>query len=231
MTVSEPPPWRKGSVTPNHHHSPDLRHARSAGVRVRLVTGVTLWCLLRHEPAGPPRRPEPPGCISLSVGPGLSTGAQTPVDDLGHDDGMATRAFPDLPRQRGLATRRQLREAGWTPSAVRHAVATTWQEPAPEVFADHRGDLDAEVRLVAAALWAGPAAVLTAGGPAPLRRAGRSPCGDHLRGVALVAVPAIPARPQGPFGRPRGGHPSARGDRCGVPGARTRRQCPLGRRL
>lgn len=74
---------------------------------------------------------------------------------MGHDGPMAARAFPDIFGQRGLATRAQLRRSGWTPSAVRHALATSWQEPAPEVFAAHRGALDADTRLVAAALWLG----------------------------------------------------------------------------
>jgi hypothetical protein len=70
-------------------------------------------------------------------------------------------AFPSIPGQRGLATYRQLREAGWTESAVRHARTTLWQTPFPSVVAPHRGPLDAPTRLAAAALWAGPAAVLT----------------------------------------------------------------------
>lgn len=76
---------------------------------------------------------------------------------------MARRAFPEIPRQRGLATRPQLIEAGWTISSIRHAVQTTWQRPLPRVFASHRGELDADILVVAAALWAGPSAVLTAG--------------------------------------------------------------------
>ncbi|MGI8947402.1 MAG: hypothetical protein ACR2FV_05375 [Ornithinimicrobium sp.] len=76
---------------------------------------------------------------------------------------MAQRAFPEIPGQRGLATRAQLIEAGWTVSGIRHAVQTTWQQPLPRVFASHRGELDTDTLVVAAALWAGPTAVLTAG--------------------------------------------------------------------
>lgn len=83
--------------------------------------------------------------------------------DLRHDGPMAERAFPEIPGQRGLATRAQLIEAGWTISSVRHAAQTSWQEPLPRVCVPHRGDLPADTLLVAAALWAGPTAVLTAG--------------------------------------------------------------------
>ncbi|MFK5645133.1 hypothetical protein ACI3ET_01275 [Ornithinimicrobium sp. LYQ121] len=65
------------------------------------------------------------------------------------------RAFPDIPGQRGLATVPQLLEAGWTRSALRQARATRWQEPMPRVLAPHRGPLDGQARLAAAALWAG----------------------------------------------------------------------------
>lgn len=73
------------------------------------------------------------------------------------------RAFPELPGQRGLATTTQLREAGWTTSAVRHARRTRWQEPMPRVIAPHKGPLDQETRLVAIALWAGTKSILTGG--------------------------------------------------------------------
>ena len=74
---------------------------------------------------------------------------------------MTERAFPDIQGQRGLATVTQLLQAGWTTSALRQARATRWQEPKPRVVAPHRGPLDGPTRLAAAALWAGPKAVVT----------------------------------------------------------------------
>lgn len=75
----------------------------------------------------------------------------------------AERAFPSIPGQQGLARVDQLLATGWSPAALRHARATSWQEPLPRVLAPHRGPLDGATRLVAAALWAGPRAVLTGG--------------------------------------------------------------------
>lgn len=72
-------------------------------------------------------------------------------------------AFPLIDGQRGLATRRQLMTAGFTRSAISHALHEDWQLPIPGVVAPHRGPLDADTRLAAAALWAGPHAVLTGG--------------------------------------------------------------------
>lgn len=69
--------------------------------------------------------------------------------------------FPDHPDQHGLATRAQLLMAGFTRSAVRNAARRDWQQVRPGVFAPHRGPLEPEVRLAGAALWAGPAAVLS----------------------------------------------------------------------
>lgn len=69
--------------------------------------------------------------------------------------------FPLLPGQLGLATVRQLRDAGFTVAQVRHARKTRWQTPFPGVVAAHRGPLDRSVRVVGAALWAGPRAFLT----------------------------------------------------------------------
>ena len=71
------------------------------------------------------------------------------------------RAFPTIPGQRGLATREQLREAGWTDGAVRTLLRSHGQRPFPGVYAPHRGGLSPEDRLVAAALWAGERAALT----------------------------------------------------------------------
>lgn len=73
------------------------------------------------------------------------------------------RQFPQVDGQRGLATRAQLRAAGFTPAAIRHVVEVTGQRPFPGVYAAHRGPLDARTLLTAAALWAGPRTVLTGG--------------------------------------------------------------------
>lgn len=73
----------------------------------------------------------------------------------------AARTFPQYPGQRGLATSAQVRDAGWSYSAIKHALSTSWQSPFPGVFAPHRGQLDLDTLLVAAALWAGEGAVLT----------------------------------------------------------------------
>lgn len=70
-------------------------------------------------------------------------------------------AFPQLPGQHGLATVRQLRDVGFTTAQIRHARETRWQSPFPGVLAPHRGPLDRTVRVIAAALWAGPRAFLT----------------------------------------------------------------------
>lgn len=73
------------------------------------------------------------------------------------------RPFPTIDGQRGLATVAQLLEVGWTTSALRHARRTRFQEPMPRVVAPHRGPVDGATALVAAALWAGPRAVLSGG--------------------------------------------------------------------
>ena len=73
--------------------------------------------------------------------------------------------------QFGLATARQLEEAGWTRSAIRHARERgIWQSPYPGVVIPQQGSPDPDLRLAAAALWAGPRAVLT--GSLALRRLG-----------------------------------------------------------
>lgn len=69
--------------------------------------------------------------------------------------------FPTIPGQRGMATYRQLRVAGWTEAQIRHARTTVWQTPFPSVVAPHRGPLDGTTQLIAATLWAGPHAVLS----------------------------------------------------------------------
>lgn len=74
---------------------------------------------------------------------------------------MGHRPVPDVPGQHGLLTRAQLYAAGWSRSALGHAVRTSWTEPAPSVYQPHRGDLPSEAVRAAAALWAGPVALLT----------------------------------------------------------------------
>ncbi len=69
--------------------------------------------------------------------------------------------FPVIPAQSCLATREQLRDVGWSQSAIRHLLRTVGQEPFPGVVLPHRGRLDERDRVMALALWAGPAAVLT----------------------------------------------------------------------
>lgn len=58
------------------------------------------------------------------------------------------RTFPDLDHQRGLATSVQLRDAGWSGDAIRHAEKRTIQRIYPGVFAPHRGPLGPDDRAV-----------------------------------------------------------------------------------
>lgn len=60
-----------------------------------------------------------------------------------------------------MATRRQLRDLGWSESAVRHHLASSWQLVYPRVVAPHLRPVEGRERLVAATLWAGPKAVLS----------------------------------------------------------------------
>lgn len=69
--------------------------------------------------------------------------------------------FPQIPDQRGLATRRQLRHRGWTEPTIRHRLVDRWQLLLPAVVAPHRHTVDDETMLVAAQLWAGRSAVLS----------------------------------------------------------------------
>lgn len=92
---------------------------------------------------------------------------------------MSTSEFPQHQGQHGLATYRQLRDAGWTDAQIRHLRETRWQCPFPSVVASHRGPLDAETLTTAAALWAGPKAVLT--GMAALREFRLGRVGQHTR--------------------------------------------------
>lgn len=102
--------------------------------------------------------------------------------------------FPVIEGQRGLATKRQLTSVGFTRAAIDHALRRHWQLPLPGVIAPHRGPLDADTRLAAAALWAGPHAVLTGG--VALDRHGLP---GVSRAEALFLVPASArARAAGP---------------------------------
>lgn len=68
---------------------------------------------------------------------------------------------PVIPGQRGLVTRQQLYQAGWTRSAVAHRLRRDWRFLAPGVIVPHAGPVDEQQRLVAGQLWAGPSAVPT----------------------------------------------------------------------
>ncbi len=68
-----------------------------------------------------------------------------------------------LPGQRGVASRAQLLDMGWTYSVIQHALVTSWQQPAPGVFLPHQGRPGNDQLLVIGALWAGQGCILTAG--------------------------------------------------------------------
>ncbi|QFG69533.1 hypothetical protein [Ornithinimicrobium pratense] len=91
--------------------------------------------------------------------------------------------FPSIVGQHGLATYRQLRQAGWSEGQIRHARSTVWQCPFPSVVAAHRGPVDATTQLIAATLWAGPRAILS--GTSALRLLGLRVPG-RLRFVYVV---------------------------------------------
>lgn len=123
------------------------------GVSVVLATGVHKPVTARRvstAPEGTMLRPHGDRCLWRDPGA------------LRDRAGMRTPAFPQIEGQCGLATRTQLTAAGFTRAAVRHAAKRDWQQVRPGVYAAHRGPLDAEARLAAAALWSGPHAVLTA---------------------------------------------------------------------
>lgn len=73
---------------------------------------------------------------------------------------MRPADFPELPRQRGFATRRQLLDAGATPSALRQ-LSRNGQHVARAVYGASSLALREEDRVVAGFLWAGKRAVLT----------------------------------------------------------------------
>lgn len=73
---------------------------------------------------------------------------------------MATFTFPLIPGQRGLATTKQLLEAGATLSQLQHLVRTG-HRVLRTVYAQRPGPVPDADLLVAASLWAGPRSVLT----------------------------------------------------------------------
>ena len=73
---------------------------------------------------------------------------------------MATFEFPVIPGQRGLATTRQLLEAGATLSMLQHMVRTN-HRVFRTVYSPRPGPIPDDDRLVAASLWAGPRSILT----------------------------------------------------------------------
>lgn len=73
---------------------------------------------------------------------------------------MATFKFPVFPGQRGLATTRQLLDAGATLSMLQHMVRTG-HRVIRTVYSPRPGPIPDDDYLVAAALWAGPKSVLT----------------------------------------------------------------------
>lgn len=123
----------------------------------------------------------------------------------------STPDFPTVPGQQGMATVAQLYAAGWSESAVRHARRRLWQEPMPRVIVPHRGPLDADARLTAAALWAGPKAVLTGG--AALSRFGLVPV---QRSASFILPETARARMSGTVHARRSTRPAAVARRLGV---------------
>lgn len=105
----------------------------------------------------------------------------------------------DRAGQFGLVTRTQLLEAGWTYSAIRHGLATTWHQPAPGVFIAHRGSLTVKQRLIAGALWAGRSAVLTAGAALRIYHGVDQVAAqgvDHASSRAIFVIPQVKGRSQ-----------------------------------
>lgn len=77
----------------------------------------------------------------------------------GHESSTELRRLLD--RQHGLATRRQLLDAGLTRSAVSWRLGRSWQSVLPGVIATDRGEVTGPRRLVASLLYAGPEAALS----------------------------------------------------------------------
>lgn len=91
---------------------------------------------------------------------------------------MSRPRFPTHADQLGLVTRAQLLESGWTYKTVRHLAGGLGQEPFPGVYANHTGPLDRRHLVAAAAMWAGPVALLT--GAANLEVRGLCSAEGHL---------------------------------------------------
>lgn len=113
--------------------------------------------MLNRQTAAP--APTTPTTPSAGRGPRSARTSTAP----GPHDGQAgqVRGFPDIAGQSGLATRRQLQEHGWSPSAIRHRLGDRWHLVYPRVVAPHSRRVLGRDRLVAAQLWAGPDAVLS----------------------------------------------------------------------
>ncbi|WP_151525444.1 hypothetical protein [Serinicoccus kebangsaanensis] len=120
--------------------------------------------------------------------------------------------FPDIAGQRGLATHAQLLAAGWSTPQIRHRRSTTWQTAYPRVVAPHRGPLDADTLLVAAALWAGDRAVLT--GLLALRQLGLTT--PRLHGAYFLVPDTARARRHGDLELIRTTRPVRVGSRSGI---------------
>jgi len=83
-------------------------------------------------------------------------------------------------RQAGLLTRRQLRRGGVTNAQIRWAIGRRWQLVLPGVVATFTGRLNADQRLSAGSLYAGPDALLS------------GPVGARLHGVTAPWIDAYP---------------------------------------
>ena len=75
--------------------------------------------------------------------------------------GGVVRLFPEIPGQRGLATRAQLHALGWSDKVIARWSSTRGQQVYPGVFAAHNGPLGRTELIAGAALWAGDRALLT----------------------------------------------------------------------
>lgn len=78
--------------------------------------------------------------------------------------GMRLPVFPDIPGQRGLATSWQLRQHGWSYSAMSSLVSGPGQRVLPRVYLPHRQPVDDDDLIVAGWLWAGRDTILTGAG-------------------------------------------------------------------
>lgn len=71
------------------------------------------------------------------------------------------KPFPLSPQHPGLATTRELHDAGWSDRMIEHFAAHRGVRLFPRVYCEHRGTLTDQQLLVAAHLWAGPGTALT----------------------------------------------------------------------